>query len=238
MYGLKIPKSQQPDKTPYTVYYFHSIPIEERKWTDDFMQIVSIDPGSSNLAFYIERRYFNGKIIPVALDKVNIEEVKKEIENSGREVNLSLTYNNLTTFLDHFKDLYLDCHYIVIERQLPQNYKRVRISQHIISYFLTQLKDKGKLPSIFEIDSKLKGKMLLAPKHCDLKAWSITKAQEILNNRNDKYSLEVIASFRKKDDLSDSIIQIEALFLFWGFSSQDQKPKLKIIKKPKLNFVT
>src|SRR3972149_11458290 len=129
-YGLKISKTESPDKTPYTVYYPHTISSNERKWTQPYYQFVSIDPARKNYAFRIERRYHNGWITPIVFDKVSIE----SNEQDGT-IMVCKTYENLTTFLNKYREFYIDCHFIVVERQLPQNYKATRIAQHSISYF-------------------------------------------------------------------------------------------------------
>ena len=215
-FGLKINKTQSPDKTPYTVYYTHNIPVTERKWIQPYYQIISIDPAQKNFAFRIERRYHNGWIVPIVFNKVA---VKSSEETAGILINN--TYKVLTSFLDKYKEYYDDCHFIVIERQLPQNYQAVRISQHAISYFSMKLQDRPLLPSIIEIDAKLKGRMLGGPKGSadgDLKRWAVEKARELLTIRQDHFSLSVLDHFRtKQDDLADTVCQVEALFICWGF---------------------
>src|SRR5438105_8963608 len=82
-------------------------------------------------------------------------------------------------------------------------------------------KDNPNLPSIYEVSPKLKGEYLGAPKKIsekDLKLWSVNKAIEICKLRNDKYSLEAIEKIKKKDDLADTITQVEALFGYIGVS--------------------
>jgi len=215
-YGLKINKTESPDKTPYTVYYPHSKKIEERRWDYKYYQVVSIDPARKNYALRIERRYDNGWIIPIVFDKVSIEEIKQEGNTT-----ICNTYEVLTTFLNKYEEFYNDCHFIIIERQLPQNYKATRIAQHSISYFSIKLHDNVLLPSIVEVDPKLKGKILGAPKNItdkQLKTWAVEKARELLTMRRDDFSLQVLNHFRnKQDDLSDTVCQIEAVFICWGF---------------------
>lgn len=213
MWRQKTPQAEQADKSPYTYYYPHAKPKEERKWNQGFLQIVSIDPGRKNFAFRIERRYEDGRVLPVVFDKVAVESV---ILTEG--VTTTDTYNVLTNFLEKYSRFYKDCHYILIERQLPVNYQAVRISQHVISYFSLTLKDTLLLPPIIEVDPKLKGKMLGAPKGCSdsqLKQWAVEKAKEMFTEREDEYSLQVLQHFKsKQDDLSDTACQIEAFLKF------------------------
>jgi hypothetical protein len=192
-----------------------------RNWNQGWIQVVSIDPARKNYALRIERRYYNtedNKIVPVVFDKVALEE-----SNIEDNVTTCVMYDSLSKFLDKYKAYYNDCHFIIIERQLPQNYKATRIAQHTISYFSIKLSDAPLLPSIVEIDPKIKGKILGAPKNItdkQLKTWAVEFAHKLLNQRNDDFSLGVLQFYSKKqDDLSDTVCQIEALFILWGLSS-------------------
>jgi len=213
MWNTKTPKGELPEKTLYSLHYPHSLPKENRNWNQDYRQIVSIDPGKKNYAFRIERRYDDGRIIPIVFDKTAIETIS--IVDDTAVVD---TYKVLTEFLDKYKQFYDNCHYVIIEKQLAVNYKAVRISQHTISYFTFRLFNKPLLPPIIEVDSKLKGKMLEAPKGMgdgQLKVWAVTRAREMFEARNDQFSLGVLDHFKsKQDDLSDTACQIEAFFIY------------------------
>ncbi len=227
-YGLKINKTESPDKTPYTVYHPHDTAPSERKWNDEYYQIVSIDPAKKNYALRIERRYKNGWITPIVFDKTAIE----CIEVCGDTI-ICNTYEVLTAFLNKYKDKYYECHYIIVERQLPQNYKATRIAQHTISYFSILLKNSPLMPSIIEIDPKLKGRVLGAPKGINdnqLKRWAIEKARELLTIRRDEFSLKVLDHFKKKqDDLADTVCQIEAFFITIGLPCTYPPPNKTIV---------
>lgn len=238
-FGPKVSKAESPEKTPYTIHYSHTSPVESRVWTGDFYQFVSIDPGRKNYAFRIERRYKNGTITPVVYIKVALEEIL-----SSDHVCINKTYVNLTNFLEEYSEFYPECHYVIIERQLPHNYKASRIAQHTITYFLTKLHNMPLLPSILEIDSKLKGKMLGAPKNISdqqLKSWAVGVARNFLTERGDQYSLDVLDFYKKKqDDLSDTVCQIHALLECWGvdhtspFIDITRELNPVVIKKPTL----
>jgi hypothetical protein len=231
-FGLKISKTESPDKTPYTVYYPHRTPTTGRNWNQGYYQVVSIDPARKNYALRIERRYTDGWIRPIVFDKVSIECIVKQ-----DDVTICNTYQVLTDFLDKYQTYYQDCHFVVIERQLPQNYKATRIAQHTISYFSLILRDKPLLPAIVEVDPKLKGKILGAPKNItdkQLKTWAVEKARELLTMRLDEYSLGVLNHFRtKQDDLSDTVCQIEAIFICWGLPPTGPPPVAELaISRP------
>lgn len=215
-FAKKIPKSQQPDKGLHTIYYPHTIPHTERKWDQGYYEILSIDPGKiKNFSFRIEKRYHNGKIIPLVFDKIDFESI---IQEGTTTINNS--YQVLTEFLNKYSKFYDDCHFFVIEKQLPVNYPAVRVSQHVISYFSIMMHNKPLLPAIVEIDSRLKGLYLGAPKGIgdkQLKTWSVEKGRYLLTLRNDTFSLQVLDFFKnKQDDLTDTVCQIEALMVYWG----------------------
>jgi hypothetical protein len=221
-FGLKIAKSEEPDKTPYTVYYPHSKPYTDRKWTQDYVQLVSIDPGRKNYAFRIERRYYNGWITPVAFAKADLP-----VSTVEGDTTTTTTYQSITEFLNRYQQFYHDCHYIIIERQLPQNYKATRIAQHTISYFSLRLENAPLLPAIVEVSPHLKGKVLGAPRGLPnkaLKEWAVGVAHTLLQTRRDDFSLGIINANTKQDDLSDTVCQAEALLIAWGYPATKVPP--------------
>ena len=129
-------------------------------------------------------------------------------------------YQKLIRFFDSppVKKLILECHYVIIERQLAENYRAVRISQHTITYFLVQLKNSTLNPIIIELDSKVKGGQLggaMGLSSKQLKAWAVEKAISILTMRNDSFSLDILNKIKKKDDLADCVVQLDALCSMW-----------------------
>ena len=219
-------KTEAPDKAPYTSYYPHSISYELRKWDQGYYQIICIDPARKNYALRIERRYHDGYIEPKVFDKVSVE---KFTEYDGYKT--TETYEEVTEFLNKYKEFYDDCHFMIIERQLPENYQATRIAQHTISYFSIVLHNKPLLANIIEVASQLKGRMLNVPKGTNkvqLKAWAVVQARELLTIRDDQYSLGVMNHFGKKqDDLADTVIMIEALMKLWGYPLT-VKPTIKL----------
>jgi hypothetical protein len=208
-----IPKSQRPKKCKYSEHFVHSKEKSERKWNQGYLQVVSVDPALKNFAIRIERWNYNRTITPVGFCKYNlINDGTSEEDDDYHE-----GINNLTKIFKSLEDCLKKTHIFIVEKQLPQNYKVVRISQHVITYFIQLGYDSELLPSIYEIDPKLKGEILGAGKLAekDLKKWAVVKAKEILENRGDQVSLDILTANKKKDDdLSDTVIQILALFLY------------------------
>jgi hypothetical protein len=223
----KLAKSQQPDKTPFTIHDPHTCNVEHREelWEKEkYIQVASIDPAVKNLALRVEKRYRTGTISPLVFVKVDINPVADDENNCT-------AYKKLSAFLETYKSDLINCHYVLIERQLPENYRAVRISQHTITWFMEHLKNNSVLTLIYEVDPKLKGRQLGASSNLNkrgLKQWAVEEATKILQQRNDQVSLAIMKKAGKKqDDLGDTIVQIEALFKYLGL--QTTQPILKIL---------
>ena len=165
----------------------------------------------------------------MVFDVLHIKEEERKLVG-----NVDQLYLYITNFLDQYLSIIKESHIMIIERQLPTNYRAVRISQHVISYFLIHFKDLPQLPMIFEIDPKLKGRELGASKHLNargIKIWSVEFAQSLLTKRKDWDGLQLMNKIKKKDDLADTLCQIEALFSFNGWPLTQEVQTLKILKK-------
>lgn len=198
------------DNFYYSLHYPHSISMSLRDWTDNYIQVVSIDPAINNYAIRIEKRRHDGVIETIVFTKTKFT----ELESDGTHI-INDLYYKITKFLDKYKDLFLKSHYFIIERQLPLNYKAVRVSQHTISYFSLLIQDQPLLSSIIEINPKVKSILLEAPPKLtskQLKVWSVEKATNILRDRGDDYALQLLSKEKKKDDLCDTVLQIEGFF--------------------------
>lgn len=236
MFQKKMPKCQMPDKNEFTAHFFHSVDAKNRNWPD-VINIISIDPGIRNLAIRVESRGLRDSNHPVktlVFDKLRISENDRKLEE-----NIDKLYFLVNNFLDQYLEIFKSCHILIIERQLPMNLKAVRISQHIISYFMFHLKNIPSLPMIFEIDAKLKGRELGASTHLNergIKQWSIDHCKELLEKRKDQVAIDILKKHKKKDDLSDCVCQIEALFSFQGWPlTSEYNPEQKKILKLKIN---
>lgn len=241
MYQRKTPKSQKSDRTAFTNYNPHSVSLDKRDW-GEAIRVVSIDPGIRNYALRVESRGFKSSSYPIrtlVFDKLHIKEAERKLDDDNTD-NL---YTILSKFLDQHLELFKTCHLVLIERQMPFNYKATRVAQHTLSYFMIHLKNLGPMAMICEIDSKLKGKELGASNHLNergIKAWAIEKAKELSTKRRDYDALEILTKHKKKaDDLSDTICQIEAFFSFHGWPLTREVITLAPKKKPvlKLNVV-
>ncbi len=244
MFQRRTPKSQEPYKSVYVCHNPHTIPLSERKWKDP-IRIISVDPGVTHFAIRVEERNIKspGPIKTLLFDKIGLKKDQQELT----EDLVSPLYTHVLHFLNQHVDLFKTCHMVIVEKQLPVNYRAVRMSQNTLTYFFVHLKDVETLPMIFEVTPKLKGNELGVSPNLNergLKLWAIDKAIELLSLRGDDFGLEVMMRKignrkEKKDDLADTVCQIEALFSYfnWPLSQaiipiSNNKVKLNIVGAP------
>jgi hypothetical protein len=121
------------------------------------------------------------------------------------------------------------CQYILIESQLPINYDAVRMSQHLITFLMMNLANKGVKPMICEIDTYFKSRIFNAPKKMkkpELKKWCRDQALELLKKRGDTQAYEALISAGKQDDMGDVVMYCEG----WALAMKDG---IQPIVKPK-----
>jgi hypothetical protein len=242
MYQRKTPKSEQPYNSVYVAHNPHTISLSEREWPDT-IRIISIDPGVTNFAIRVEERNVKtpGPIKTLHFDKIGL---KKDEQELSKDL-VCPVYSFITTYLDKYLDLFKTCHMVIIEQQLPVNYRAVRMSQHSLAYFMIHLKDiKPQLAMFFEVKPQLKGRELGAPPTLNergIKSWAVEKARELLTDRGDKVGLDILdrkdpitKRKEKKDDLSDTVCQIEALFSYLKWPLTQKIVTLSIKPTPKI----
>jgi len=236
MYQPKTKKSEQSFKNILLAHNPHNVPLSQRKWPER-IRIFFCDPGISHFAVRIEERNIrrDETIKTLLFEKIGLA---KEEQEPDRD-NVTKIFTFVQDFLDNHKELFLTCHMILIEKQLPVNYRTVRMSQHVLTYFMILLKNKEpELPMFIEVAPTLKGRELGAGNLNEkgIKQWSVVKAIELLTIREDKKGLEVMnrkikGRKEKKDDLADCVTTIEAVCSQFGW------PLTKPIKKVTLNII-
>ena len=146
----------------------------------------------------------------------------------------SLIYHNMIDALDTYKDIFDKCSIIVIEQQMSfknaQNTMALKLAQHLHSYFIFRYplirhgniliddrKEIVEFPAYYKTQvlgaPKVDGKAMSKPQR---KKWATEKAMDILMERGDTDTLEEIESSKKKDDLADTLIQLQS-FKFLRF---------------------
>ncbi len=233
-YGHRPSKSEKFKKYPFTYHHIHSVPLnsyffhlrpyEDSSWQPS-IRFASIDPGglrkdTRSFALRIENRNFTTGNV-----KMEVFDLVKFTHPTDQDLKKKATselYQRVNVFLNKYKDHFLKTHIIIIEQQLHVNYQSIRMMQHVISYFSFLLSDSKLLPMIIEVDSKLKTKTLNSPPHLNdtgIKKWAIDIAIQLLTLQDDQASVDIINSYKKKDDLADTVMQIEAFCVWMGWPS-------------------
>jgi hypothetical protein len=118
-------------------------------------------------------------------------------------------YSAIFSALEPYTKYFQESHYIGVESQLAINYDLVRMGQHIITYIMTLVRDKGNRPYIMEIDSHLKTRMLHAPPKMtkpQRKKWAADYAINYLELYDQEPQIaNYIRSQGKKDDYGDVV---------------------------------
>ena len=208
----------------YTIYYpfpCYQLPLIGQDIPDTGCQCVSIDPAINNFALRIEKRYRTGYIETIYMVKVDFSQYGDVSETQGTTHVNPQILEAATSLILNLSIAMQETRIVAIERQMAINYKSSRIFQHLLTLFRMIVPNFRNYCIITDVSPKLKGRILGAPKGLNkagLKEWAVEKAIEILTWRNDQSALAIIRQHRgkaktKADDLSDTVVQIEALFI-------------------------
>jgi hypothetical protein len=149
----------------------------------------------------------SGKII--LLDNVDLS--KNCDNNKSLDSQVFINMNNI---LDKHKLIWDKCICFVIEQQMSFKQSRntiaLKLGQHCFSYFIFHYANFKKT---IEFPAYYKTKILGAHKKMnkqERKAWAVSKALEILADRNDEETMLTITSRKKRDDVADALVQLQA----------------------------
>ncbi len=116
--------------------------------------------------------------------------------------------------LTEYMDYWDKCAVILIEQQMSFGKKRntmaLKLGQHCMSFFLFQystFKHIVEFPAYHK--TKVMGGSSKMSKY-ERKKWSVEECERLLNRRGDEQGLEVIRVFKKRDDVSDVVLQLQA----------------------------
>lgn len=136
---------------------------------------------------------------------------------------------NMYKVLEDHAEFFEKCSIILIEQQMSFGVNKIntmalKLGQHCRSYFFFKY---GAAKEIIEFPAyhktqvlgagKIGGKIMSKPER---KKWSISKMTDIFLERGDMDSLDLIKDEKKKDDLADVFVQLQA-FKFLRFVSKD-----------------
>jgi hypothetical protein len=176
-----------------------TIPVGERYHKD----------GTSTNKFkqMLKQVCLNGKII--LIENIDLTDGTKKDKYLDPQL-----FINLTNILDKYKDYWQYCTSFIIEQQMgfgkKCNMMAIKLGQHTFSYFIFNF---AGFKNTIEFPSYHKTKVMGAPKKMskyERKIWSVNRAIDILIDRNDKETMDQITSRKKRDDMGDIIVQLQA----------------------------
>jgi hypothetical protein len=169
-----------------------------------FLQVATIDPGSVQCGFRVEREWESGEVTTVMMYKIDFTRPLDGSVPPSEEVGPFYHYHNIVRFIENYIHILENCQYIGIESQMEFAPQNVRLEQTFITSLIALLKNKGCRPIILILDSSLKTTGLGAPKFAGLKGdgtnppagrssrvkiegkkWCLATALRLLNERGD-----------------------------------------------------
>jgi hypothetical protein len=192
-------------KPPFATFNPHT--RESPVLRNENMIIISIDPGIVNCGIYIN--CINTK----TGEETSIYLARLEFNKDENHYVSSL---KIFDELENSEKYFTSAHYIVIESQMAVSYDNTRMAQHLITYFMGKVKDKGNRPLVIEFNSQSKTRLLNCPKGMkkpEYKKWCHAKAIEFLKSRNNPKEEKFITCLevaKKKDDMGDAVCQMYA----------------------------
>lgn len=200
--------------------------VMKRDWGPEPRNYLLIDPGAS---FFCAR--FEQRSIKESLDK-NIQKVNGVYVTTQRFIMINFNskherwnqhntlFGRVTKVLDQNFDLIENVHIIAIEKQVTQNFKMIRLGQHILSYFIVNSKKLKNKPLILEMDNQCKTrefnydppkKLTKNQRKSHVKKWAEQKSYDLLKERNDINGIRAVQNAAKQNDPADTVVMGEAI---------------------------
>lgn len=175
---------------------------------------------SSEYQNSLDSVYRNGTVILFKNSDITPGHVDGSYTNSD-------LFQNMYDLLDEHIEEWDKCSTFIIEQQMSfgkaVNTLALKLGQHCYSYFVFKY---GRFKTIVEWPAYHKTQVLGAEKTMKRtkkgkirwialgktarKKWAVFQAMKILTLRNDKQTLELLNSVRKRDDLADTLCQLQS----------------------------
>ena len=198
---------------------FHAQPHPDVDVTQPFV-VASLDPGTRSFAVRVERRVPGAP--PAMLLYVLVSFGGKAAMKAAEEDDNKVlrVWGLVLSFLDSIADVLAQVNLYIFEQQLSPNHSVAKMSQHVMCAIMCRFRDRPPFPVILEVSPQLKSP-LIRERHPEAKGKELKKhapeaARQLLEARGDERSLAIMREHKKKDDLSDVVLQIEALVRLLG----------------------
>lgn len=166
--------------------------------------VLSFDPGKTNLCYclleYVGAADREFRILRWQNFSLHAKSLKEAIES----LVIELSRRSWMSRVD----------YVCIEAQMVWNKDMKVISHAIQTYFRTRTLGQERRPTVSFIEAKNKFSVCKVPEPTHLKTRrsrnkkvAVLMAEKLLSEQNDATALEFLRGFKKKDDLSDSMVQ-------------------------------
>lgn len=169
--------------------------------------LISIDVGSRNMAIRVEGDYESTTLPAILFDLVDLADDNAPLDAQTAK---------LSQYFGNNQVIFMRCSWLIVEQQrlirgqIKNATRNIRLMQHILSYFQLVYPHIARI----ELPSTLKtSKLMPAPIKMDREArknWAKEYAMELCQNRGDIASITVLQQAKKKDDLADTVVQLEA----------------------------
>ena len=201
-------------KPPYIVFNPHTLPPCVRS-SEDHVMITAIDPGIKNCGLRVSiYSLVSGRSQTLLMCNLNFtHEAYHQTGSCGIETHY---YPAIFTAFEPHRHYFIASQYICVESQLPINYDLVRMSQHIITYLMTMIRDQGSRPLIIELDPHTKTRMLGAPPRMTKpqnKAWCRGMAIYFLKFDGEFECAQFLEQQGKGDDMGDVVCYEKCMIL-------------------------
>ena len=160
MYKSKPKKSHLIDESDFIIVFPHD---GVQDWKENYIQIVTIDPGKKNLAIVFERRYFGGRIETLSYMLVELDQHMKDVQESqvmNVKIRSDKLYINIITIMYGYRDLFRGCHWILIEKQLTENTDACIVMTTCLTAILNMVADSPTRPYVAMMSPMLKTRIL------------------------------------------------------------------------------
>lgn len=188
-------------------YLVLSIPTLDNL-TKKNLNIISIDPGITSMAYYAERRKGLDKYADtIRTQKLEVLSVK-DITNNKQQ----LMYANIIMSVNTFMATLNEPDLVIIEAQLGTAPAPLRVSQTLITYFLINYPETV----VVQINPSMKKKYLNC-KNQELKTACYESVDNLLKERDDEYGVKRLNSGgARKHDKADAVLYSEVLWKHLG----------------------